>query len=182
MPFLYRKISKTNFHHRGFTMIEVVVVLIVLSIVATVIISKSFTADTNELMVETDGLTSSLQYAQSQSMNDGADTPVIKWGINISDDASYWLYKNNADATSMIPVKGSGSDAVTVACPINCHQLQGNVKISSGINKINFDKWGRPLDGSGNLRTEDTMITLAKGTGTSKFKVSKNTGFIYDVP
>lgn len=133
---------------------------------------------TDKLMAETDGLKVSLRFAQMQALNDDTAT----WGIRFPDATTYRLYKNNADASSMIPVKGAAGDPETVACPKNCHKLPGNVQITSTVPMtINFDKWGRPLDGSGNLRTEDTMITLQE-TDTSKFKVSKNTGFIYDTP
>ena len=178
MLFPYRKISNTNFHHRGFTMIEMVVVLIVMAIFATVIVSR-YTAIANELMVETDALKASLRFAQIQSMNnDDANSPVI-WGINFADANTYRLYKNKVDASStMIPVKGSAGDPDTVACPKNCHKLQGNVQISSGVETtVNFDRWGRPLDGSGNLRTLDTIVKLTQSTEMS-ITITKNTGYI----
>ena len=151
-------------------------VLLVLFIVTTVIVSRSFTTGTNELMVETDGLKSSLQYAQIQALNDDTAT----WGIRFPDATTYRLYKNNADASSMIPVKGAAGDPETVACPKNCHKLQGNVQITSGVGTtVTFDKWGRPVDGSGNPLTADiTNIALTQGTESKSITVTKNTGFI----
>lgn len=177
-----KRICKTHIHQRGFTMIEMVVVMIVMAIFTTVIVS-SYTSVANELMVETDALKASLRFAQIQSMNDDTDSPVIKWGINFSDANTYRLYKNNnaADASStMIPVKGSAGDPDTEACPKNCHKLQGNVQISSGVGTtvtVNFDRWGRPLDGSGNLRTLDIIVKLTQSTETS-ITIIKNTGYI----
>jgi hypothetical protein len=156
-------------------MIEVVMVLMVLFIVSAVIISRSFTTGTNELMVETDGLKSSLRYAQIQALND--DT--ARWGIYIPNSTTYRLYKNNADASSMIPVKGAAGDPETVACPKNCHQLQGNVLIPQAVvgKTINFDKWGRPMDGS-TLLSADFSIILGQGTQTSTITITQNTGYI----
>ncbi len=174
-----RRAGKTHINQQGFTMIEVVVVLIVLSIVTTVIVSRSFTTGTNELMVEADGLKASLRYTQIQSMNDGTDSPVIKWGISFPDSTTYRLYKNNVDASSMIPVKGAAGDPETVACPKNCHQLQGNVLIPQVVvgKTINFDKWGRPMDGA-TLLSADFPIELGQGTQKGTITITKNTGYI----
>jgi len=174
-----KRAGKTHISQQGFTMIEVVMVLIVLSIVTTVIVSRSFTTGTNELMVETDGLKASLRFAQIQSMNDDTDSPVIKWGINFPNSTTYRLYKNNADASSMIPVKGAAGDPVTVACPVNCHQLQGSVQVTSPLlpKTINFDKWGRPMDGATRL-SADFPIELGQGTQRSTITITKNTGYI----
>jgi len=170
-----KRAGKTQINQHGFTLIEVVVVLIVLSIVTTVIISRSFITGTNELMVETDGLKSSLRFAQIQALND--DTK--KWGIHIPNSTTYRLYREDADATSMIPLKGADGDPVTVACPKNCHQLQGSVQITSpsSAKTINFDKWGRPMDGS-TLLSADFSIILGQGTQTSTITITKNTGYI----
>jgi prepilin-type N-terminal cleavage/methylation domain-containing protein len=166
--------GKTRINQQGFTMIEVVVVLIVLVIVSTVIVSRSFTTGTNELMVEADGLKASLRYAQIQSLNNDTAT----WGIRFPDATTYRLYNNNADASSMIPVKGAAGDPETVACPKNCHQLQGSVQIisPSSAKTINFDKWGRPMDGT-TLLSEDYSIILGQGT-QSTITITKNTGYI----
>ena len=177
MPSLLGKISKVNFRHRGFTMIELSVVLIVLAIFTSVVASR-YMSVTNELIAEVDGLKASLSFAQIQSMND--DTPGIKWGIHIPDANTYRLYKTNSDASStMIPVKGLSGDPETGACPKNCHELLGNVQISSGVGKtINFDRWGRPLDGSGNLQTEDVSLELTQGAEKRSITITKNTGYI----
>ena len=171
-----KRAVKTHINQQGFTMIEIVVVLIVLAIVSTVIVSRSFTTGTNELMVEADGLKASLRYAQIQSLNNDTAT----WGIHFPDATTYRLYKNNVDASSsMIPVKGSAGDPVTVACPANCHQLQGSVQVTSPSlpKTINFDKWGRPMDGATRL-SADFPIELGQGTQRSTITITKNTGYI----
>ena len=173
-----KRTCKFYINHRGFTMIEMVVVLIVMAIFTTVIVSR-YTSVANELMVETDALKASLRFAQIQSMNDDTNSPVIKWGIYFPDSTTYRLYKNNADASSMLPMKGAAGDPETVACPKNCHQLQGSVQITSpsAAKTINFDKWGRPMDGS-TLLSADFSIILGQGTQTSTITITKNTGYI----
>ena len=184
------KISKRKANEdKGFTMIELLVVLVVLLIFTTVVYSSYIYSSsiTDKLMAETEGLKASIRFAQIQAFNN--DTAQW-WGIYIPNNTTYRLYKNNADSPTMIPVKGQTNDPgdpVTLACPRNCHQLSGNVQITSAVPIINFDKWGRTLDGSGILTTQDTTITLSvitqgQVTDTRTFNISKNTGFIYDVP
>jgi prepilin-type N-terminal cleavage/methylation domain-containing protein len=150
---------------QGFTMIEIVAVLVVLFIVSAVVMSRYTTTGTNELMVETDGLKASLRYAQIQALNDDTAT----WGIHIPDDSSYILYKNGIAASVMIPVKIP--DTVKDPPPNNTHRLQGNTRITSGVTTVTFDKWGSP-------GTTTISITLAQGTETSTITITRNTGFI----
>jgi prepilin-type N-terminal cleavage/methylation domain-containing protein len=175
---------------RGFTMIEMVFVLIVLVIMAAVFMSRYVSTGTNELMIETDGLKTSLRYAQIHALNDD----VAKWGIHFTNDGtSYILYKNGTPALDinghpvMIPVKGQTNDSgdpVTVACPENCHKLRGNVRITSvsgvgGGTTLNFDKWGIPLDSSNSPLNSNITLTLTKaGEAPAHITVTKNTGFI----
>jgi prepilin-type N-terminal cleavage/methylation domain-containing protein len=154
--------------NQGFTMIEIIVVLVMLFIVSAVVMSRYTTTDVNELMAETDALKSSLRYAQIQSLND--DTITSGWGIYIPNDTSYILYKNGAPAGVMIPVKDP--DTVKDPPPKDSHTLQGNVKIISGIGKtIAFNKWGSP-------GPKTISITLQRGTENSTVTVTRNTGFI----
>jgi len=160
--------------NRGFTMVEIIVVLVILFIVSAVVMSRYTTTGVNELMAETDALKSSLRFAQIQSLKD--DTITSGWGIYFPNDASYILYKNGAPAGVMIPVKDP--DPVKDPPPKDTHTLQGNVKIISGVGTtIAFNKWGIPIDGSGNPLAA-TSITLQKGTENSTITVTGNTGFI----
>jgi len=179
-PWAMKRSCKYNDHsQRGFTMIEMIVVLIVMTIFITIVVTR-YTSVANELMAEEDGLKASIRFVQNQSMYDDTESPAIKWGIRFPDATTYRLYKNNADASStMIPVKGLVGDEETAACPKNCHKLQGNVQISSGIGTtINFDRWGRPLDESGNIRTGSLSLGLTKSTETRTITVTKYTGYI----
>jgi prepilin-type N-terminal cleavage/methylation domain-containing protein len=154
--------------NQGFTMIEIVVVLVVLFIVSAVVVSRYTTSGVNELMAETDALKSSLRYAQIQSLNNDTINP--GWGIHFPNDTSYILYKNGAPAGVMIPVKDP--DPVKDPPPNNTHALQGNVRITSGVGTtVAFDRWGSP--GAATI-----SITLQRGAENSTITITRNTGFI----
>jgi len=184
---------------KGFTLIEIVSVLalvLIMSIVTLMVVSRSGTLGTEPLIAETDGLKASLRYAQIQSLNENASA---NWGINFaSDGTAYTLYKNGLAATDtngnpiMIPVKKFSKptdifrpfyDPDTPSCPKNCHKMDSKVTITSGSGTtVTFDKWGIPVDGSGGALLANIEIKLSQGTGTNKTDttttITKNTGFI----
>jgi len=182
---MMKQCRKSHIDQRGFTMIEMVAVLIVMAIVGVLVVSR-YTMGSEQLIAETDALKSSLRYAQIQSMKDETDTDTVKWGIHLSSDGgSYILYKNNVPAIDgssnpiLIPVKLP--DAAKDPPPVNRHCLQEGVQIKSGQNTtINFDKWGRPVDASGTPLTADieNVILSQRGNDADPIIVTRNTGYI----
>jgi prepilin-type N-terminal cleavage/methylation domain-containing protein len=145
----------TQLNHRGFTMIEVVLVLFTMAIMATFILARA-TPGSNELIAQAEILKSHLRYAQIRAMND-----TVPWGLHIPDAGSYVLYKNNAQATSLLP----GESAQT-------HTLPTGINVAAGVGSTyNFDAWGSP-------GTSTLTITLSQGTTTSNITITKNTGYI----
>ena len=141
----------------GFTMIEMIVVMFIMAIVASFVLFRPSTS-VNELVTEAEILKSHLRYAQIKAMN-GDDTET--WGIHLADANSYTLYKNNAQATDILP----GETAQT-------HTFPTEVSVTSGVGTtVNFDSWGSPVAGA-------QTITLTQGSSTSSITVTKNTGYI----
>ena len=184
---------------RGFTLVEIVMVLVlvfIISVVTTIVVSRNKILGSEPLIAETDGLKSSLRYAQIQSLNENA---AANWGINFaSDGTSYTLYKNGSPATDgnanpiMIPVKKESKlsdifdpfyDPNIASCPNNCHKMDSKVTITSGSGTtVTFDKWGIPVDGSGVALLANIEIKLSQGTDPNRTEntitITKNTGFI----
>jgi Tfp pilus assembly major pilin PilA len=183
----------------GFTLIEIVLVLVVLFIISAVtlmVVNANKTMGSEPLIAETDGLIASLRYAQIQSLNENASA---NWGINFaSDSTSYTLYKNGLAATDtngnpiMIPVKKFSKptdifrpfyDPDTPSCPKNCHKMDSKVTITSGSGTtVTFDKWGIPVDGTGVALLVNMEIKLSQGTDPNRTEttitITRNTGFI----
>lgn len=157
---------KINSYKHGFTLIELVIVLIVMSIVAVFIASRASIGG-NDLIAETDTLKSSLRYAQTRAMNDSEP-----WGIHIPNASSYVLYRNNAvDTRQMLPGEKTGA--------AQTHTLPSTVTITSGMGTTyNFNEWGTPVDASGVAVAANQSITLSDGAATSAISIVKNTGFI----
>jgi prepilin-type N-terminal cleavage/methylation domain-containing protein len=151
----------------GFTMIEIVVVLVVLFILSAVVISRYRTANSNELMAETDGLKANLRYAQIKAMSDTLQpNSNPRWEFEITNATSYTLYR-----------RGDNGVRVSVNLPSEvppspAHGLPAGVTLTSGVGLvITFDDWGSP--GSSNI-----SIALTQGTQFSTVSITRNTGFI----
>ena len=141
-------------------MIEMVAVLIVMAIMAAGISSRVTTTG-NELIVETEILKSHLRFAQIRAMND-----TVSWGINVNTD-SYTLYRGDGPATDILPGE-SGQK----------HELQKGVTITAGLERHNFNEWGKPVNAVGTELTGPRTITLTQESATSTITITQNTGYV----
>jgi prepilin-type N-terminal cleavage/methylation domain-containing protein len=162
-----KRTTETESWNKGFTMIEVVAVLVVLFIVSAVFISRYTTVDSNELMAETDALKGNLRFAQIKAMSDTLQpNSNPRWELYISSATSYTLYR-----------RGDGGVRVSVNIPgevppSSTHGLSTGVTITSGVGLvITFDDWGSP--GASNI-----SVTLAQGAQSRVASITRNTGFI----
>ena len=166
--------SQTKLHHikrdnRGFTMFELVVVLIMLAIL-TATVTSSFTTINTDVLKEREILKSSIRFAQTKALNDAVDDN--KWGISFaSGGSSYTLvYVASGVTTSPINLPGEcGTDRFTCIQSAT-HNLPADMTITGSA--VNFDKWGSP-------GVNDADIDLKKGgSAVVTVKVTKNTGYI----
>ncbi|MEO5359140.1 MAG: prepilin-type N-terminal cleavage/methylation domain-containing protein [Nitrospirota bacterium] len=141
-------------NEKGFTLIEVVALLVVVGVLAAVVISYSSTPETYQVVSELETLRTHLRYAQLKAMSHLNGTT---WGISVG-GSSYQLYNNGA--ASAIPLPGD-----TTAT----HTFPSGVTATTTT--ITFDDWGSP-------GTADITVTLTKGGYSQSIRVTKNTGFM----
>lgn len=144
---------RTAADNRGFTIIEVVAILIVIGIIAAVAVSRSISTQ-HDLISEADIVKTHLRFAQLKALQD--DT--ASWGI-VFTSSSYTLNNNGAPSVIVnLPAEGS-----------NTHSFPSGITSTNTI--VNFDSWGSP--GAVNIG-----ITLTDSSGTKVVTVAGNTGFI----
>jgi prepilin-type N-terminal cleavage/methylation domain-containing protein len=149
--------------NRGFTMLEVIAVLIILGIIMAFVVSRS-TNIRAELSSETETVKAHLRYAQCMALaND-----IYSWRITLSSGSPdyYTLSKiNKSDSTETSPINLPNEDSPT-------HTLPSGISITSGLGTVTFDEWGSP-------GTTTQSIILSDGAGNSEtITITKNTGFI----
>jgi len=151
--------NKRN-NERGFTMLEVIAILIVLGIIVAVAVGRYMSQQAYESIPQTEIFKSHLRYAEQLSINgDSTNTYGIQIGAGT---ASYTLTQNGVASGRWLPGESG-----------NTHNFATGVTLT-GVNAnqiINFDQWGSP--GSNSI-----TINVIKGSVTNTFTITKNTGFI----
>ncbi|MFH1005943.1 MAG: type II secretion system protein [Candidatus Latescibacterota bacterium] len=154
---------RTGANARGFTMIEVISVILVIAILTVVFISATTSTAVYTLKSQTDVIKTHLRYAQTRAMNSS-----VLWGINFA-GGSYTLITNGA-IPSPVMLPGEDSNVVT---------LPSGVATTTGI--VTFNDWGKPYtDAAGTTpQNGDRDITVSLSGATSeKITITRNTGFI----
>ena len=153
----------TNFSS-GFTMIEVVTVLIVLAIISAVVVSRIFSTSTYELAAQVEVVKVHLQYAQTRAMGSNEI-----WGINFNTTTTYSLFRD-----------GDTGNTVNLPGEDNPVSLPDGITVSvSGAGIVSFDEWGKPYTDAagGTAQAGERTITVSSGSDTS-ITITPNTGFI----
>ena len=146
----------------GFTMIEVIAVLVVLGIIAAIAVSR-LTASGNELYTERDILQSNLRFAQFKALTNNED-PTTTWGISFAGN-SYTLSLTNGSPDTTNTNFPSDNSAT--------HTLSGGVTVTAPAtgSAVTYDYWGNP-------GAADITVTLSQGGQTTSFTITRTTGFI----
>lgn len=146
----------------GFTLIEIVVVLVLLGITTAFVMMKA-TDHNSELIARTEVLKSHLRYAQMKSMSSNA-----VWGVSASGN-SYWLFTNGSTGTKrQLP----GEDGLDV--DLSAHGLS-----VTGFT-YSFGTWGSPCtDAVASVRlTAASNINVSEGGKSKTITINPYTGFI----
>jgi prepilin-type N-terminal cleavage/methylation domain-containing protein len=148
----------------GFTMMEIIAVLVIIGIISAVAIVKRSSTRNYDVLSQVEVVKTHVRFAQSRAMSSSQ-----VWGINFSDSSTYALF-NNGNAANIVRLPNQNADNVT---------LINGMTITTGI--ISFDAWGKPYtDAAGTAaQTTTRTITLTNKSGdTRTITVAPNTGFI----
>lgn len=146
----------------GFTMIEIISVLVIIGIMAAVAVVRMTDTNDYDLNSQVEAIKAHLRLAQFRAMS--ASSP---YGINISSGTTYYLFRGIGSTT---PVMLPGENNATV----NLTTKKSRLSITSAPQVITFNAYGSPVDASNTLLTSNIAITTNGGDIT----VTKNTGFI----
>ncbi len=154
---------------KGFTLIEIIAVLILIGIVSVVVFSRGTSTNEANIKTQAEALRGHIRYVQLRAMNADADTSVIatcksSYGISMSPN-SYFMFKN-CNKNLRVSLPGAINDVVTLQ----------NVTLSASSD-VTFDMWGRPCSYplGDTPNANDIVFTLG---GTETIKITKNTGFV----
>ena len=132
----------------GFTMIEVLAVLLVLAVIMTVILTRTPSIERNAY-AQAAVIRSHLRFAQSLAMGNNTES----WGLTFT-PRSYTLLLNGSPADLPLPNDTSST-----------HNLPDSVSITDGIGTVLFDEWGSPGPDSITITVNTESIVIARLTG-----------------
>lgn len=149
----------------GFTVIELLAVIVIAALLATSFFAYFRQSDTS-LPSQTDILKTHIRYAQSRALN--TDT---LWGLRFETDSRmYWLYRA-PDVNTRIALPGQTAEEVDLG--VMALDITG-----SSFNLV-FDSWGRPALTVRAFSEGQLAINLNRdGTDGDTIIVTENTGFV----
>jgi MSHA pilin protein MshC len=166
-------------YQNGFTLIEVIAVLIILGIISLVAFSRSSNTEAS-LYSETEVIKTHLRYAQTQAMNKTTNSTVLVWGIKC-DGTNYWLFEGtNPDDANKIRV-------------LSDNAAGNDNKLSLATKKVGLSSFTVFFDGRGvpysayTTTTANTPLTAAqtitvtpqgKSSPTRTITITPLTGYI----
>jgi prepilin-type N-terminal cleavage/methylation domain-containing protein len=147
--------GKTRAGARGFTIVELVAVLVVMGILAVVAMTKSSMSQ-RDLDAVARLLRSNLQFAQELAMTHGST-----YGFHPRSATQYEIFEGSAGTPATNP-QDNNPFIVTIS----------PVQFSSTPADVSFLKSGQPSAGA------DATITLSGGGGSRIITVQQSTGFV----
>jgi len=162
---------------RGFTLIEIIVVLLLICVAGTAIVMSSvYSPSEYDLTSEMEVTKSHLRYAQARAMN----TNLI-WGIDLFTGATtsyYQLFKYDPASDTKTNMVLPGNDPNNPG-PV---YFSDGIKISADIT-VSFDTWGKPFIDTKTQTAQNEVggwriISLSRSGSTVDIRIRNNTGFI----
>ena len=152
----------------GFTLIEVIAVMIVIGIASVVVFSRGRSTDEVNIKAQAEALRGHIRYIQIRAMNTTSSTAgcSASFGISMSPN-SYYMFKkcSKADADKVI-LPGADNNVVTLK----------NVTLSASYD-VTFNDWGVPCSDLSGVTPYANNIVFNLG-GTEPITITKNTGFV----
>jgi prepilin-type N-terminal cleavage/methylation domain-containing protein len=162
---------------RGFTLIEIIVVLLLICVAGTaVVMSSVYSPSEYDLTSQMEVTKSHLRYAQARAMNTN-----LVWGIDLfTGEATSYYQLFKYDPTS--------DTKTNMVLPGNDPNNPGPVYFSDGIKigadmMVSFDTWGKPYVDAKALTVQNEgggwrIISLSRSGTNVDIRIRNNTGFI----
>lgn len=143
---------------KAFTLIEVLAVLLLLAIIATVLLF-SIPPSSGPVVVEADRVATHLRHVQLRALSD-----VDPWQIEFSGTS----YRAGRIGGGWERLPGEPGTVVTLPPGLTV----------SGPATIRFDPWGRPVDASGAALPADLVVKVGDSTYTATRTIARRTGLV----
>ena len=171
---------KTYRNMNGFTLIEVISVLIILGILTAVAVTRSASNQYN-LIAATDALTSQLRLAQARAMSTSISPldPHV-WGVRFISATQYHLFSCDK-ASTCDPAAAANQIAFPDADSIIMDLAPKSVQVTNGALVLSFNRFGAPSPDAKltTLLVNPLTLTLQDNNGNTRtINITPQTGMI----
>jgi len=155
-------------NNHGFTLIEIVTVLVLMSIIATGVLVASMNTDQIDLTAQVAKIRNHIRYAQAMALKRSDKN----WGIKCDGSDAYWFFEgtNPDDSASQLPLPGEISSQILFA----------DINVTMNGFELYFDNYGRPYTDLTPITPVSIplSITISGGSGSVTLSVTPETGLI----
>ena len=168
-------------NHNGFTMLEIIMVLMITGIIAVVAVTRMSSSE-NNLIAASDTLASHLRLAQARAMNSSVD-PVTEsvWGVRFISATQYHLFYC-ATKSACDPTSAANQTVFPGAEGIVIDISRGGVQVANGAGLIlAFNRFGTPYTNANltTILTSTRQLTIQDNNGrTTTINITPQTGMI----
>ena len=156
---------------RGFTLIELVMIIVILGILVLTAVPKATTTSSIKLQAACQKIASDLRYIQEMAM-----AQQVRFGISFDTvNESYFGYRVNISTKTIDPQTRNNLD-------ISFNQLNEfkgvDIASTNFNNKMEFDSIGAPYDGNGVILSSQGIVTLQTmgGAYSKTVRIEPKTG------
>jgi len=155
----------------GFTLIELVMIIVILSILVLTAVPNATTTSSIKLQAACQRIASDLRYAQEMSM-----AQQVRFGISFDPvNEAYFVYRVNIATKTIDPQTRNNFDISFT----QLNEFKGiDIASTNFSNKMEFDSIGAPYDASGVILSSQGVITLqtTDGAYSKTVRIEPSTG------
>lgn len=172
---------RSALRHRGFTAVELILVIVLVGIVSAVAMTRFFDRRVYDAETATEQLRSILRYGQKLAIARHRDV-----FVQLAPNRVALCLRNENPCAPANRVRAPGgenswSEATRAACGVRDWMCEGRpvgVTADANLATIRFDPLGQPLQAVGDLPAE-LRVTIAAGGNTRTVNVAAETGYVF---
>jgi len=156
-------------NNHGFTLIEIIAVLVLMSIIAASVLVRGMDTDQIDLMAQVAKIRNHIRYAQAMAMK-RSDT---NWGIKCDGNA-YWFFEGTDpdDSANQLLLPGEKNSQILLA----------DIDVTMDGFTLLFDGYGIPYKDNLSTKVDNSSnslaITISAGSGSVTLSITPETGLI----
>ena len=153
-------------NNHGFTFIEMIVVLVLMSIIAAGVLVRSMDTDQIDRAAQVAKIRNHIRYAQAMALKRSDKI----WGIKCDGSNAYWFFEGTDpdDSANQLPLPGE----------INSQILLSDIKVTMSEFTLLFDRYGIPYKDNLSIKVDNSSNSLSITISGVTLSVTPETGLI----